>query len=393
MPYPERSLSRRAGRRRYLLVAAAATATVVTLSACSSDKKDNSAAANTGGQSTGGAGSPCMTAADNYLKPWDALATELPKAYTPLTKKPTPGTVIKLVGPIPSDAESQVEQAAAARSVGWTAKKISFDGSVEDLNAKFEQAVSQKPQMITLAGWPVAAISKPIEDAKMAGIAVVLSSVADVPDSYPGFSAVSAGGPTAKKIGEMNAYEFMRDSNCKGSVAIFNLPFPILKVATDAFTSAVQANCPDCKVSYNEIQTKDIGTPAATNAIVSKLQSSPSTKYVYAIIGNVATGLSAALSQAGLSGVKIFGQVPDDNAIKALRDGTNAWWVNESSLIDGWGEFDYGLRAIETGKPVVDTGDYPLAILTPKNVPSGTGLPVTPPDFRKEFEKLWTAGS
>jgi ABC-type sugar transport system substrate-binding protein len=81
----------------------------------------------------------------------------------------------------------------------------------------------------------------------------------------------------------------------------------------------LSSKCPDCKVTYNEIQPKDLGSPAATNAMVSKLQADPSIKYAYTIIGNVAAGLTTALSQANITGVKIFGQVPDENAIKALR--------------------------------------------------------------------------
>jgi hypothetical protein len=41
---------------------------------------------------------------------------------------------------------------------------------------------------------------------------------------------------------------------------------------------------------------------------------------------------------------------------------------------------------------IPDAGDYPLGVLTPQNVPSGTGLPVEPADFRDEFLKLWRAG-
>jgi hypothetical protein len=81
--------------------------------------------------------------------------------------------------------------------------------------------------------------------------------------------------------------------------------------------------------------------------------------------------------------------VPDDNAIKALRNGTNAWWVNQSSLMNGWTELDAALRAIDGGKTVTDSGDYPLALLTPKTVPAGTDLPVLPTDYQDEFKKLW----
>ena len=397
MTGPERGRSRR--RQRRSLTAAGVAAIAVTLMACSSGTSGTSSSGAAGATSAAGATgaattSSCMTAANNFLQPWDALPTALSSDYTPLSAKPPPGgTVIKLVnGKIPSDNESYQQQALAAQAIGWTAKEIIFDGTVADLNAKFEQAISDKPTAITVAGWPPAALARPLADAKAAGIVVGLSSVSDLATSYPGYASNTNGAATAKEIGQLNAYMFMRDSGCKGSVAIFNLPFPILKVATDEFQATVQAHCPDCKVSYNEVQSSDIGTPALPSAAVSKLQSSPSTKYVYAIIGNVADGLAPALAQAGISGVKIFGQVPDATSIAALRDGTNAWWIDQNSLIDGWTELDGVLRVMQSKKDVNDAGGYPLAILTRQNVPGGTGIPVEPANYQDEFKKLWLAG-
>lgn len=396
MTRPERRRSRRP-RRRSLAATAGFAAVAVTLVACSSGNSATTsttgsaaAAAATGGSAT----SSCVAAANAYLKPWDTLPPSLSSAYPPLTTKPAPGgTVIKLVnGKIPSDNESFQEQAIAAQAVGWTAKEIIFDGTVADLNAKFQQAISEKPTAITVSGWPPAALQRPLAAAKAANIVVGLSSVADPASSYPGYASNTNGAATAKEIGQLNAYMFMRDSGCKGSVAIFNLPFPILRIGTSEFQATVKAHCPDCTVSYNEVQSSDIGTPALPSAVVSKLQSSPSTKYVYAIIGNVADGLAPALSQAGISGVKIFGQVPDTTSIAALRNGTNAWWIDQNSLINGWTEMDGLLRVMEAKKPVSDTGGYPLAILTPQNVPSGTGIPVEPANYQNEFKKLWLVG-
>ena len=396
MTRPELRRSRRP-RRRSLAATAGFAAVAVTLVACSSG---NSATSSTTGSAaaaaatSGSATSSCVAAANAYLKPWDTLPPSLSSAYTPLTTKPSSGgTVIKLVnGHIPSDNESFQQQALAAQAIGWTAKEIIFDGTVADLNAKFQQAISEQPTAITVSGWPPAALQRPLAAAKAANIIVGLSSVADPASSYPGYASNTNGAATAKEIGQLNAYMFMRDSGCKGSVAIFNLPFPILRIGTSEFQATVKAHCPDCTVSYNEVQSSDIGTPALPSAVVSKLQSSPSTKYVYAIIGNVADGLAPALSQAGISGVKIFGQVPDATSIAALRNGTNAWWIDQNSLINGWTEMDGLLRALEAKKTVSDTGGYPLAILTPQNVPSGTGIPVEPANYQNDFKKLWLVG-
>ena len=193
----------------------------------------------------------------------------------------------------------------------------------------------------------------------------------------------------AKTLGQLHANMVMKESDCKANVAIFSLPFPILKVGTDEFQAVLKAECPDCKVSYSEIQPKDLGSPAATNAIVSKLQSDPSVKYVLTVIGNVAAGLNTALDQANIKDVKIFGAVPDENSIKALQDGTNAWWLTQTSQINGWMELDAVLRAIESGKPVNTTGN-PIGVLTPENVPpDAASVPIFPADYEDLFKQVW----
>jgi ABC-type sugar transport system substrate-binding protein len=380
-------------RHRHFALVTGAVTVLAALAACSSTSSSTSSSAAAATSAVSGTSS-CVTAADTYLQPWDSLPTALSSAYTPLSVKPSPGgTVIKLVdGAIPSDNQSYQQMAIAARTIGWSAKEIVFNGTVEDLNAKFEQAISERPTAITVDGWPVAALQRPLADAKAAGIVVGLAAVPDLATSYPGYASNTNGAVTARQIGELNAYMFMRASGCKGSAAIFSLPFPILKISTDAFQATVKAHCPACAVSYNELQASDIGTPAVSNAVVSELQASPGTKYVYTIIGNVADGLAQALSQAGISGVKIFGQVPDEASIAALRDGTNAWWIDQSSLINGWTELDGILRVLEAKQPISDHGGYPLAILTPQNVPAGTGIPVLPSNYQSEFEQLWHAG-
>lgn len=362
------------------------------IAGCSSAGSSASAGGTTAAAATGAATatqSACMTKVNQFLKPWDTLPTTLPAAYTPLTKTvPAGQTVIRIVGPIPSDQDTYTAQVAAAKAIGWTPKEITEDGSVQGITNAFNQAISEKPTVIT-ASIDATEIPGPLAAAKKAGILVSLSSQLVPATGTTGLAAMSNAGATTKVIGELNAYMFMRSSDCAGSVAVFNLPFPILKVGTDEFTATINKVCPACKVSYNLIQTADIGTPAATSAIVSALQSSPSTKYAYTVIGNLADGLETALNQAGMSGIRIFGQVPDDNSIAALRNSTNAWWIDQSSTVNGWTELDAALRVLTTGKPYNDTGAYPLAILTPTNVPAGTSAPTYPLNYEQEFTNLW----
>lgn len=372
--------------RRSWLCVATAPLVAITIASCSSS--GGAAGGTDPTKDTSAAG--CVSKAEAFLKPWDALPTKLPAGYTPLAKKPTPGgTIIRLVGPIASDNTSQRAQAVAAKTIGWTAKKITYNGSVEDLNAKFEQAISQKPTVISVSGQPAAGMQGPLADAKAAGIVVSLDNVVDRPVANPGYAVLTAGSETAKLMGQLNAYLFMRDSKCTGAVAIFDLPFPILKVQTDSFTATVKANCPACKVDYNALQISQIATPAGTSAMVSKLQSSPSTKYLYSVISDLSTGLPTALQQAGISGIRIFGSTPDANAILALRNKTATWWIDQSPVINGWTTLDGALRALDTGKVLQDNGQYPLAVLT-QETGTASDDPTYPVGYQQEFKKLWT---
>ena len=369
----------------------------VAVAACSSSSSSTSSATSeaTGGGTSTSATAACVAAANNYLKPWQTLPAKLSSSYASLPHKPPTGKlIIKLVnGAIPSDNQSYQQEAIAAKAIGWTAREIVFDGTVPDLNAKFEEAVTDKPAVVTLSGWPVASIAGPIAAAKKAGIVVALSSILDQPVSNPGFAALSNAGPTIATIGTLEANWFMADSKCTGSAALFSLPFPIVAYGVKVFADVVKAKCPDCTVTTSTIQTSDIGTPAATTAMVSTLQSNPRIKYAVPAIANLATGLPAALTQAGITGVSILGSVPDATAIKALQQGTNAMWVDQSSLIQGWTELNAALWAIETGKTVTDTGGYPLAMLTHADVPPGSGIPVYPANYAAEFETLWHVGN
>lgn len=385
LPRPDRR-----ARSRPLIVGAVVVAAVALLAACSSGTGADPAAGSAQSTVSAAATSACMTAADAYLKPYQQLATSLPVSYKPLAAKPSAGgSIVHLIGPLPDEIPLSQAQQAAAQAIGWKFTALSFNGAVEDLDAKFEQAVAMKPTMITLSGFPLATIANPVAAAKKAGIVVVLADVADEPTGYPGFAAVVEGGAVYNKVGELNAYQFMHDSGCRGNVAIFSLPYPILTVGTNAFTETVQQHCPACKVSVSELQDSDVGTAAATTAIITKLQSDPATTYVYGVIGSVVSGLTAALRQSGLSGITVFGADPDTDAIAAIRNGTNKWWVQYGLQFNGWSMIDAGLRAMQTHKPVPDNGEYPLGLLTKESTPAGSSLPVIPANYQQEFQALW----
>ncbi|WP_433502955.1 sugar ABC transporter substrate-binding protein [Pseudonocardia halophobica] len=360
-----------------------------------------------GGSSGGDAAAPaasdaeraaCVDAANRFLADWGALPTALPASpparYTNVTAPVPPGKKIAYLSQgYPADKTTSEAIAAAVAKVGWTSQTYIYDSTVPDLQAKFQTALETKPDYIGLSGFPAAAIQKQIDAAKEAGIGVILASVTDQPAGPTGLAATVNGTDTAQLIGRIHANKVLSDSGCNAKVALFTMDYPILKVTDDAFQAALTEKCPACTVKVTALQPQDLGTPKATAQMMAQLQADPSLKYAYTEIGNIANGLAQALKTGGLEDVRIFGEVPDEASYAALRNNTNAWWVDQSSLTNGYDIVDAAVRIAATGQPQTDAGGYPLALLTPENVPGGTGIPTIPANLLDLYSATWRPAS
>ncbi|MCE0763531.1 substrate-binding domain-containing protein [Pseudonocardia kujensis] len=360
-----------------------------------------------GGSSAGDAAAPatsdadraaCVDAANQFLTHWNTLPTTLPASpparYANVTVPVPPGKKIAyLAQGYPADKTVSEAVAAAVAKVGWTSQTYIYDSTVPDLQAKFQTAIEAKPDYIGLSGFPAAAIQKQIDAAKEAGIGVILASVTDHPTGPTGLAATVNGTDTAQLIGRIHANKVLSDSGCNAKVALFTMDYPILKVTDDAFRTAISEKCPDCTVKITALQPQDLGTPRVAAQMVAQLESDPSIKYAYTEIGNIANGLAQAVKTAGLEDVRIFGEVPDEASYAALRNRTNAWWVDQSSLTQGYEITDAAIRIATTGQPQADIGGYPLALLTPENVPGGTGIPTIPTNLLDLYAATWRPSS
>ncbi|ODU30350.1 MAG: hypothetical protein ABT15_02760 [Pseudonocardia sp. SCN 73-27] len=318
--------------------------------------------------------------------------TTLPPDFTPLSKAPkTGGKVIKIFNAqIPNDVLGFEATKGAAEAVGWTAEGISFNGTPPDFAEKFDQAIAARPDVIMAAGREPETFDKQIAAAKAAGILVEINSTVSPPREVPGFGAGALNVKPQQLNGEIAAQWAMADSGCTADVLIVNLAgFPILKVTTDRMQELFKSQCPSCRVTYSEIQPKDIGTTQGTGSIIGALQSSPTTKYLYLNNSGLNKGLATAIKQANLSGVKIFGVGPDAGAIAGLKDGTNSMWSGGSPVVLAWSAFDSALRALDTGKPVDQPQVAGVSVFTKDNTASITSTPDYPTNYQQLFRTVW----
>jgi ABC-type sugar transport system substrate-binding protein len=372
---------------RRLLAGLAAGSMIFAAPGCGSS---NDATADDGKLSA--AAQECMDNANEYFDDRGQLPDSLPAELTPLSKSPAKGlTITRLFpGSVPTSAALSQKIVDIAPEIGWTGKALSYDGSVEDVNRKALAAIEDS-DIVIVDGLPTAALQGPIKAAKEKGVLLMLGSITEAPQSIPGFGATPLGGDLYVKMGELAAYAFMQATNCQGKTAAFGLPVEAMQTLADSMGDVLQQECEDCAYSYSDIPFSDIGSPAATNAVVSKLQSDPSINFAFFTIGDLAVGIEPALKQAGID-AKIGGAIPVPSNLAALKKGENSFWLGVPQGMTAWINFDTALRAMDSGQPTV--GDhYPVPVFTPDNIESTDPIPVYPKDYEEQFKALWKISS
>jgi ribose transport system substrate-binding protein len=179
--------------------------------------------------------------------------------------------------------------------------------------------------------------------------------------------------------------------NGKANIQEFSLPiFPILVEFDKAFDAAIQQWCPACKVTQHPQQGADIGTKTP-QSVVASVTRDPSTSWLIFDLGDLATGVNAALSAAGLHGLHIGGLTADIPNIQAVKNTTQDVWTAYSLPIVAYRQVDSFARKFN-GEPTL-TAALPTQLITPQDVNSlvedSQGNYVGVSGYRAEFLKLW----
>ena len=107
------------------------------------------------------------------------------------------------------------------------------------------------------------------------------------------------------------------------------------------------------------------------------------------------TGISSALSAAGLTHVKVAGTGLDANALAQLKAGKNSAWIAQSWFQEGYEMADVSLR-LETGSSgISQTAITPMELITPQNTANVDGPDEEwngPANALAQFQKLWNVG-
>jgi ABC-type sugar transport system substrate-binding protein len=378
-----------ARRRNRLLVGLAAGSLVLAAAGCDSTSDAGSGG---GGGDLSASQQECVDSASTYLDERGLLPETLPEELAPLGAPPTPGLrFTKLMqGAIPTDVESSELMVDIANEIGWEGRTVAYDGSVEDVNRKLMDAIATS-DVVSVAGPAAAAVQGPIQAAKDAGVLLLLNAP-EPTESVPGYGGNPFGSADLwGDLGTPGGYQILAATNCQANVAAFGLPAPTLQAAAEGMHQVLEEECEDCEYSYTDINPSDIGSPAATNAVISRLQSDPSINFVFFTIGDLAAGIEPALRQAGLD-VQVGGVLPSSPNLDALQRGADSFWVGVPQETSALLYLDTALRALESGEPYTNQV-YPAPIFTQDNTTQTDPVPAYPADIKDQFMELWQVDS
>jgi ribose transport system substrate-binding protein len=366
----------------------------LTIAACSSSGSSTTTSGSTATASSTGSASSGVAAAKAYQQQFLNTPTSI-GISTPLKSKPAAGKLLVGLDSGLGSAKVLAQYwAQAAADAGWTYKDLISGGTSSTQQSAMNSAIQLNPAGILTSGIPTSTLTTQLALAAQKGIWV--NSSADTSAASGAMFDTSIASPAQlAQWGKMVAAYVVVQSNGKAVVQEFTLPiFPILVDFDTAFDAAIKVWCPACKVTTTPQLGSAIGT-TTPQAVVSAVTRDPSTNWLIFDLGDLATGVPAALSAAGLHGLHIGGLTADTPNIAGLKNGTEDVWTAYSLPIVAYRQIDSMARKFE-GMPTLNAA-LPTQLMTQQNVNSlvvdSQGNYVGVANYRSQFLTLWHVSS
>jgi hypothetical protein len=113
---------------------------------------------------------------------------------------------------------------------------------------------------------------------------------------------------------------------------------------------------------------------------------------VFLVIGDLATGLPAALSSADMGDVKVVGHVPNAEQVQSLVEGTSFAWLPLPRPESAWAAVDSMVR-LSVDQEVGPAHEVlPIEIWTADNAPTTVEEYEGPDGYQDQFTAMWGVG-
>lgn len=372
----------RAGRPPVRQVAAAAVAALalVTLAACGSSS----------GSGSSGSGKADVAGAKAALTAYTGKASAFPVSDPLSAKLPAGKKFVFLQCGTPFCALAGMSLQGAVQAIGGTFTKVNAGSTAATSQAAASSVLSLKPDAVFVTVDP-ALYGNGLKKLSDAGIKVVSISIAK--DTKPfGISFNYIGATEIKQDGKLMADWVVAKKGAKSDVVFYGLPaFDFSKPLQDAFVAEMKAKCPSCKTRTVNIDATTIGTTAA-RTVVADLQAHPSTNVASFVSLQIAQGLPAAMSAAGLKGITTVGRGPTPGNLQDIKTGGITGALAIDAPVSTWVAVDAAARLLLGGQPTSSeaAGELDKQFLEKKDITfdptkGWSGYP----DFPSRFATLW----
>ncbi|HEX4668473.1 MAG TPA: sugar ABC transporter substrate-binding protein [Solirubrobacterales bacterium] len=377
---------------KMILAILAAIAVVAVVAGCGSSS-DSSGTSSGGGESSE-ADQGGLAEAEKLTQEGETRPTSI-GLDKPISKPIPAGKHIEFVIPsVPSTLEFVPNLEAAAEAVGWTAETVEGGTSPEEFKAAYEQVVRNKPDAVVSAGIPPEAVEPELEELNAAKIPIVLISAEPLPKNAKVLADV-AEGETHYGYGQLLANWTTSDGGGNPDTLLINVPeFPVLDELQEGFETQYAKVCPNCTLETKSYPAGSIGKELP-QTIASYLRSHSEVKYVVATFSDMLLGVPGALSEAGITDVKLAGNAATPaNVVNIAAENYEAAGSLAGLFENPWHAVD-ALARYFAGEPQTPktNSTQPEWILTKKNEAEWGGKPEDKwpivADYEAQYKALW----
>lgn len=382
-------------RKATIGAVAALTLALSGAAACSSSKSNNSSGgggSTSGGGSTGGGGG--SSAAQSKIASLLTAPTKI-NITTPLGKKPPTGKTIAITqSSEPVTVETNKGFDAAAAALGWKVITVPEGTGPEDPGKALGQAIDAHPDAIFVSGQTLSTMRSQIQRAKAANIPVFQSDSGE-PVAKDGSIYVTSLDSFAQTgaWGDMIG-DYVATKGSKHTLVVDLSVYPILHAFSTHVVSELKNVSPNTKTTTLDTQISDLIGGKIPGEVVSQIQKNPDIDWVILCLGDMSTGLKAALRGAGQTKVHIGGESASTANITALKNKNEDVWTGFAAKIHGWRRIDMAARVFN-GESLDPNNNamLPTQLITQDNVGSAPidtdGYYLGVKDYEAQYKKLW----
>lgn len=312
----------------------------------------------------------------------------------PLSKPmPSDLNVVNIRAGFPQGMRIEAGLKDAADLLGWHVKTIIYDpANPPTVASAIESALAEKPDAVLLNGLLREQFAAQIPKAIEAGIPLIPTVTPGVPEE--GVYPVIDTNVEHEVMGTLITQALLADAEAAGTAAhVLQLTAPAiavyLKPFDDAAAKEIKTKCPKCTHELLENDLPDILGGTYTKGVVSYLQRNPDINYILADADGLATGLPAALKQAGLHDIKIFGVSASKVQIDELRAGAPGAWAVQPYDEWGWIIADQIARTVVDDPTDLWAKDSLTQLINADNADDVADDPSFPENYREQFKALW----